>query len=82
MNNKFTLYGGLLAPEDYYALGIGIGGTLAHCALSMDINRADTQFITHTLFHGYQWRNAAHQDIPKQTPISLSATIAIPTMAI
>ncbi len=57
LNNTFTLYGGLLGSEDYYALGIGIGGTLgALGALSMDINRADTQFDNQHSFHGYQWR--------------------------
>ncbi|WP_254542340.1 fimbria/pilus outer membrane usher protein [Escherichia coli] len=65
MNNTFTLYGGLLGSEDYYALGIGIGGTLgALGALSMDINRADTQFDNRHSFHGYQWAYAVHQRYP------------------
>lgn len=64
LNNTFTLYGGLLSSEDYYALGIGIGGTLgALGALSMDINRADTQFDNRRL----SWLSmayAVHQRYP------------------
>ncbi|MGC6745544.1 fimbria/pilus outer membrane usher protein [Escherichia coli] len=67
LNNTFTLYGGLLGSEDYYALGIGIGGTLgALGALSMDINRADTQFDNQHSFHGYQWRTQYIKDIGNQ----------------
>ena len=74
LNNTFTLYGGLLGSEDYYALGIGIGGTLgALGALSMDINRADTQFDNQHSFHGYQWRTQYIKDIPEtNTNIAVS----------
>ncbi|EOJ6398277.1 fimbrial biogenesis outer membrane usher protein, partial [Escherichia coli] len=74
LNNTFTLYGGLLGSEDYYALGIGIGGTLgALGALSMDINRADTQFDNRHSFHGYQWRTQYIKDIPEtNTNIAVS----------
>lgn len=83
LNNTFTLYGGLLGSEDYYALGIGIGGTLgALGALSMDINRADTNSITSTLFMAINGVRSTSKISRKPTPISLSATIAIPTMAI
>lgn len=83
MNNTFTLYGGLLGSEDYYALGIGIGGTLgALGALSMDINRADTQFDNQHSFMAINGVRSTSKISRKPTPISLSATIAIPTMAI
>ncbi|AWF09395.1 type VII secretion system (T7SS), usher family protein [Escherichia coli MP021552.11] len=74
LNNTFTLYSGLLGSEDYYALGIGIGGTLgALGALSMDINRADTQFDNQHSFHGYQWRTQYIKDIPEtNTNIAVS----------
>lgn len=83
LNNTFTLYGGLLGSEDYYALGIGIGGTLgALGALSMDINRADTQFDNQHSFMAINGVRSTSKISRKPTPISLLATIAIPTMAI
>ncbi|ECJ4505646.1 fimbrial biogenesis outer membrane usher protein [Salmonella enterica subsp. salamae] len=74
LNNTFTLYGGLLGSEDYYALGVGIGSTLgALGALSMDINRADTQFDNQYSFDGYQWRTQYIKDIPEtNTNIAVS----------
>ncbi len=83
LNNTFTLYGGLLGSEDYYALGIGIGGTLgALGALSMDINRLTPNSITSTLFMAINGVRSTSKISRKPTPISLLATIAIPTMAI
>ncbi|MFO6426025.1 fimbria/pilus outer membrane usher protein [Escherichia coli] len=70
--STFTLYGGLLGSEDYYALGIGIGGTLATAASCRWIStEADTQFDNRHSFHGYQWRTQYIKDIPELTPISL-----------
>lgn len=42
LNNIFMLYGGLFGFEDYYVLGIGIGGIFGVLGvLLMDINRVD-----------------------------------------
>ncbi len=42
-------------------------------ALSMDINRSDTQFDNQHSFHGYQWRTQYIKDIPEtNTNIAVS----------
>lgn len=73
LSNALTLYGGVLAAEDYQSQTIGVGSTLGIIgAVSMDVGRAHTRLDDGHTYEGYNWRVQYLKDLPETgTNVSL-----------
>lgn len=74
LSNAFTLYGGVLASQDYQSFALGIGSTLGSLgAVAMDVSQAESQFANNQSTQGYKWRTQYIKDLPETgTSVSLS----------